>query len=139
MARSGPVRRQGPVRSGRMGTARRRASRKMGWSRPGSTSGWWRCQRRGRAGCCRWMSIDADQAPGPVVALDSGYDPVQVARAELASDVLVRLRSNRVFYRAPGPYQGRGAPRKYGDVFRLADPATHGTPDASSTLADPQC
>jgi hypothetical protein len=78
-------------------------------------------------------------APRPVAALDSGYDPVQVARATLPIDGLVRLRSNRVFYRAPGPYQGRGAPRKYGDVFRLADPATHGTPDASRTVADPQC
>jgi hypothetical protein len=78
-------------------------------------------------------------APRPVAALDSGYDPVQVARAALPLDVLVRLRSNRAFYRAPGPYQGRGAPRKYVDVFRLADPLTHGPPDASATLADPQC
>lgn len=78
-------------------------------------------------------------APRPVTAMDSGYDPVQVARAELSLDVLVRLRSNRVFSRAPGPYGGRGAPRKYGDAFRLADPATHGTPDASDTVADPQC
>ena len=75
-------------------------------------------------------------APRPVAALDSGYDSVQVARAELPLDVLVRLRSNRVFYRAPGPYQGRGAPRKYGDVFRLADPATHQGPDACATLMD---
>ena len=80
-----------------------------------------------------------EDAPRPVGALDSGYDPVQVARADLPIDVLVRLRSNRAFYRAPGPYQGRGAPRKYGDVFRLADPVTHGAPDASRTLADPQC
>src|SRR5215204_3552866 len=78
-------------------------------------------------------------APRPVCALDSGYDPVQLTRAELPLDLLVRLRSNRVFHRAPGPYQGRGAPRKYGDVFRLADPTTHGTPDASATLTDPQC
>ena len=78
-------------------------------------------------------------APRPVGTLDSGYDPVQVARATLAMDVLVRLRSNRVFYRAPGPYSGRGAPRKYGDVFRPADPTTHGTPDATATLADPRC
>jgi hypothetical protein len=77
-------------------------------------------------------------APRPVGTLDSGYDPVQLARADLPLDLLVRLRSNRVFYRAPGPYQGRGAPRKYGAVFRLADPATHGAPDASATLADPQ-
>jgi hypothetical protein len=78
-------------------------------------------------------------APRPVVALDSGYDPVQLTRAELPLDLLVRLRSNRAFYRVPGPYQGRGAPRKYGAVFRLAEPVTHGTPDASATLVDPQC
>jgi hypothetical protein len=79
------------------------------------------------------------EAPRPVCALDRGYDPVQLTRAELPLDLLVRLRSNRVFYRAPGPYQGRGAPRKYGAVFRLADPGTHGAPDASVTLADSQC
>jgi len=77
--------------------------------------------------------------PRPVGTLDSGYDPVQVARAELSLEVLVRLRSNRVFSRAPGPYQGRGAPRKYGAAFKLADPASHGSPDASATLADPRC
>jgi len=78
-------------------------------------------------------------APRPVCALDSGDDPVQLTRAELPLNLLVRLRSNRVFSRAPGPYQGRGAPRKYGDVFRLADPVTHGAADASVALADPQC
>jgi len=80
----------------------------------------------------------AAAAPRPVSALDSGDDLVQVARAELPTDVLVRLRSNRVFYGAPGPYRGRGAPRKYGAVFRLADPATHGSPDGSATLLDPR-
>ena len=77
-------------------------------------------------------------APRPVVALDSGYDPVQLARAKLEADLLVRLRSNRACYRAPGPYRGRGAPRKYGPVFRLADPATHGPPDASASLENPR-
>jgi DDE superfamily endonuclease len=74
----------------------------------------------------------------PVVALDSGYDPVQLARAQLAANLLVRLRSDRSFYRAPGPYQGRGAPRKYGAVFKLGDPTTQGEPDASRTLRDPR-
>jgi hypothetical protein len=78
-------------------------------------------------------------APRPAGALDSGYDPVQLARAKLPIALLVRLRSNRVFYRAPGPYQGRGAPRKYGAAFNLADPATHGAPDASASLVDPRC
>jgi hypothetical protein len=77
------------------------------------------------------------EAPRPVVPLDSGYDPVQAARADLAADVLVRLRTNRVFYPAPGPYAGRGAPRKYGPVFKLADATTHGPPAGSATGGDP--
>jgi hypothetical protein len=77
-------------------------------------------------------------APRPVVALDSGYDPVQLARARLAADLLVRVRSNRTFYRAPGPYPGRGAPRKYGAAFRLSEPTTHGAPDRQATQADPR-
>jgi hypothetical protein len=76
-------------------------------------------------------------APRPVVALDSGYDPVQLARARLAADLLVRLRSNRHFFHAPGPYAGRGAPRKYGTAFKLGDPTTHGAPDRSATVTDP--
>ena len=35
-------------------------------------------------------------------------------------------RRRRRFYRRPGPYQGRGARRKHGPVFRLAEPSTHG-------------
>jgi hypothetical protein len=77
-------------------------------------------------------------APRPVVALDSGYDPVQLARARLAADLLVRLRSNRTFYRSPGPYRGRGAPRKYGAVFKLGDPTTQGGPDGGATWTEPR-
>jgi hypothetical protein len=80
----------------------------------------------------------AAAAPRPVVALDSGYDPVQLARAHLAADLLVRLRSNRTFYRAPGPYPGRGAPRRYGARFLLGEPTTHGAPDRQAALADPR-
>ena len=77
-------------------------------------------------------------APRPVGTLDSGYDPIPLARARLATDLLVRLRSNRTFYRPPGPYQGRGAPRKYGAVFKLGDPTTHGVCDRSATREDPR-
>ena len=71
-------------------------------------------------------------AARPVAASDWGYDPVQVARAGLPLGVLVRLRSNRGCYRAPGPYRGRGAPRTYGDVFRLADPVTRRRPERAA-------
>jgi hypothetical protein len=81
-------------------------------------------------------------APRPVVALDSNYDPVAVARAQreptgLAVDAVVRLASHRVFYRAPGPYAGTGRPRVHGPVFRCKDPTTHGVPDRQATLEDP--
>jgi hypothetical protein len=78
-------------------------------------------------------------APRPVVALDNGYDPVQLARAHLEADLLIRLRSNRTFYAAPPPYAGRGAPRKYGARFKLNDPRTHGAPTRRASLEDPRC
>lgn len=79
------------------------------------------------------------RAPRPLVVLDSGYDPSQLASSEetTQADFLVRLARNRVCYRAPGPYSGRGAPRKHGDVFRLSDPATHGEPERRQTGEDP--
>jgi hypothetical protein len=55
----------------------------------------------------------------------------------LACDLLVRLSSRRRFYRRPPPYAGRGAPRQHGPVFRTHDPATHGAPDRTRTVADP--
>ncbi len=76
-------------------------------------------------------------APRPVVALDSGHDPGQLARAGLDADVVVRLAKNRVFRRAPGPYRGRGAPAKHGPPFRLKDPATHGAPDRTARTKHP--
>lgn len=45
-------RRRPPARSARTATARPRASRRTGLSRPGSTSGWWRCRCRVPVGCC---------------------------------------------------------------------------------------
>jgi hypothetical protein len=81
-------------------------------------------------------------APRPVVALDSNYDPVGIGRAQqepagLAIDAVVRLASHRVFCRAPGPYAGKGRPRTHGAAFRCKDPTTHGVPDRQATLADP--
>ncbi len=78
----------------------------------------------------------------PVVALDSGYDPVALARAQqdpagLAADCLVRLAGHRVRYRDPAPYGGRGRPRVHGAVFRFKDPTTHGVPDRQATLDHP--
>jgi hypothetical protein len=43
--------------------------------------------------------------------------------------VVVRLRRDRVLYRAPGPYTGRGPPAQYGARFALMEPDTSGPPD----------
>ena len=76
-------------------------------------------------------------APRPVLLLDSHYDVAALVRSALGVDLLARLRSNRRFYRHPGPYSGTGAPRKHGPVFRCADPTTHGTPDQTQCYDDP--
>jgi len=50
--------------------------------------------------------------------------------------VLVRLRRDRVLYRAPGPYGGRGRPCIHGDRFAFPEPETWGPPDAMEELED---
>lgn len=86
------------------------------------------------------LAVRPATAPRPLVALDGGYDPVQLATAPERErvDFLVRLAKHRVFYRAPGPYQGRGAPRKHGPVFDLKDPATQGAPTRQASTVDPE-
>ena len=75
-------------------------------------------------------------APRPLLLLDSHYDVGDLVGATLGVDILARLASNRRFYRPPGPYAGKGAPRKHGPVFQCANPATHGTPNRTQTDPD---
>ena len=77
------------------------------------------------------------EAPRPLLLLDSHYDVGELIAAGVRVDLLARLAANRRFYRPPGPYQGKGAPRKHGPVFRLADPATHGLSDRTPFHHDP--
>jgi hypothetical protein len=63
------------------------------------------------------------------VLLDSHDDVVELVEAGVRVAILARLAANRRFYRAPGPYAGKDAPRKHGPVFRCAEPATHGRTD----------
>lgn len=79
----------------------------------------------------------APDAPRPLLLLDSHYDVAALVRAELGGDLLARLARNRRFYRRPGPYSGKGAPRKHGPIFHLANPTTHGLPDMTQTEPDP--
>jgi hypothetical protein len=73
----------------------------------------------------------------PVGVYDSSYDAITFVRAGLPLDLLVRLRSNRKFFRVPGPYRGRGVRPKHGPVLKLADPTTHDAPDRTATQEDP--
>lgn len=50
--------------------------------------------------------------------------------------LLVRLRCDRVLYFDPGPYSGRGRPRKHGAVFRFKDETTWPDPDDYTAFTD---
>jgi hypothetical protein len=58
---------------------------------------------------------------------------------KLALDALLRIKSDRVFYRkTPPPTGKRGAPRKDGAIFKCKDPTTQGKPDRSWQEVDQQ-
>jgi hypothetical protein len=79
--------------------------------------------------------------PVPVFVFDAGYDARALthALADARAAVLVRMRSDRVFYRRPPPYAGRGRPRRHGPVFRCTDPATWDQPTITYATDDPAC
>lgn len=88
--------------------------------------------------CAQW---GAEQRPGLVVILADGkygnhrfLGPLQ----ETACGKLARMRKDRVLYRAPGEYGGRGRRRKHGDRFAFKDPDTWGMAAASAELEDAQ-
>ena len=51
--------------------------------------------------------------------------------------VLARWRSDRVLYGEPGPYSGRGRPRKHGEAFRFKDETTWPAPQEYAAFTDP--
>lgn len=50
--------------------------------------------------------------------------------------VLARMRCDRVLYKAPGEYSGKGRPRVHGQLFAFKDPDTWGTPHKMEELKD---
>lgn len=78
----------------------------------------------------QWRRSD----PDILIVFDAGYDIARMAflLGDLPVQVLGRLRSDRVFYRAaPTRRCGTtGRPLKHGAPFRFTDPATWPTPDA---------
>lgn len=80
--------------------------------------------------------------PPPLVLFDAGYPATGISHALAGQDVqvLVRLRSDRVFYgdpaeRAPGQ---RGAPQRHGQRFALADASTHHAPGIELARESPR-
>lgn len=76
----------------------------------------------------------------PLVAYDRHYGNGKFLNqtAEIETDLLLRLASNRCVYGEPPAYSGRGAPHKHGHKFKFNDPLTY--PEANETLEveDPQ-
>src|SRR6266704_1215259 len=75
--------------------------------------------------------------PPPLVLLDAGNYATDLTYALAGDDVqlLVRLRSTRVFYLDPAPRRPgqMGAPARHGAEFSCSDPARRHTPDFEHT------
>jgi hypothetical protein len=68
----------------------------------------------------------------PLSLHDRGYDCTWFwcECSQQPMDALIRLKSNRTFYKPAPPHSGkRGAPRKDGEKLKISDTATHQQPD----------
>jgi DDE superfamily endonuclease len=82
----------------------------------------------------------AHSGPLPMFVFDAGYDPIALSHelADVPASVLVRIRSDRVFYTDPPPRTATiiGRPRRHGTRFSCTDPSTGPAPDAELTTTD---
>jgi hypothetical protein len=90
----------------------------------------------------RLVELLASTGPVPMFVFDAGYDPIALGAglADTRAQVLVRIRSDRVFYPDPEP-PGPGTvgrPRRHGNRFGLSQPATWTTPDQELSAHDPR-
>ena len=78
----------------------------------------------------------------PLFVFDAGYDPIAltVDLADLPVAILVRIRSDRVFYTAAAPPRpGQlGRPRRHGTRFLCADPTSWPGPEQTLEVDDGQ-
>ena len=90
-------------------------------------------------GLLKDLTATGKQQPGdpPLVLLDARDSATDLTHALAGHDVqlLVRLRSTRVFYRDPAPRRPgqMGAPPRHGAEFSCSDPARRHTPDFERT------
>src|ERR1035437_9091714 len=98
------------------------------------------CRRRHRHPGLRPRRQARRHRAPPLFCFDAGYDAIALTDtlSDVAADIVVRIRDDRVFYTdATPPAAGTiGRPRRHGDRFRLADPNTWPTPDVESTTTD---
>lgn len=81
-----------------------------------------------------------DDGDVPLFVFDAGYDPIAVGHAltDARAQVLVRIRNDRVLDTDP-PERAEptvGRPRRHGDRFACADPATWPEPDDELAVDD---
>jgi hypothetical protein len=83
--------------------------------------------------------LPADTAV-PMFVFDAGYDPIALTHdlAGTRAQIVVRIRSDRVFYPEPQPPPPgtRGRPRRHGARFGCAQPDTWPEPDAQLSAKD---
>jgi hypothetical protein len=89
----------------------------------------------------RLMTADPDGGrpdPAPLFVLDAAYQPAQLTRdlTGTTAQIAVRIRNDRVFFTRAAPrHPGKpGRPQRHGRRMHCAHPASHPTPDDSTTL-----
>jgi hypothetical protein len=77
------------------------------------------------------QQVSRQMSVRPLAIYDRGYGNANFVNqtADIESDLLLRLASNRCVYGAPPAYSGRGAPRKHGHKMKLNAPETWLLPD----------
>ncbi len=89
----------------------------------------------------RLVALLPADGPAPLFVFDAGCDPIalSVGLADCHAAVLVRIRSDRVFYPDPAPSAGAvGRPRRHGPRCALAAPDALPTADARLTVDHPR-
>lgn len=78
----------------------------------------------------------------PVFTFDAGYDSTALTHelADTTTNLVVRIRDDRLFFTDPAPTQAgtAGRPRRHGQRVKLNDPSSWPTPAVETTHTDPR-
>jgi len=91
----------------------------------------------------RLVGVLPDVDAVPMFVFDAGYDPIGISHglSRVRAQVLVRIRSDRVFYADPRPGRGprgSGRPPRHGRRFKLSGPEAAPRPNAELRTHDPR-